>query len=479
MTHTTRSPGRSPAPSREESIDRALQRVSDAPLRQGNRVTLLRNGPDTYGEWLAEIAGARKWVHLENYIFRGDAIGRHFADALSSKAREGVPVRVLYDWYGSKATPATHWRDLRAAGVEVRAFNPFAVQAPLEVFCRDHRKSLGVDGRYGSVGGVCIADRWTARSLKTGLGYRDTAVGFSGPVVADLERAFAQVWGRSGAALPADELPRLEAIGEAGEQAARLIIQEPAKMRVSRMLQIVSAGARERLWIADAYFLAGPHLYQALMSAARDGVDVRLLLPATNNLPIVSAMSRGSYRQLLEAGVQIFEYGGLMMHAKTSVVDGWSSRIGSTNLNPTGLLNWEIDLIAEGRSFGAEMEEMFEEDLADSLPVRLDGFGRPKGEQRRRTPSKIRSTLGSEGSGSRVAATAARTGAAMIRGEEELRGYERTVAVTTSAGLLGVTLLGVRFPRSLAWPVAAATGLVGASGLLRSLRRRSPARGNG
>ncbi len=469
------------AESREESLDRAFERVSDAPRREGNRLTLLKNGPQTYDEWLEEIRRAEKWVHLENYIFKADRVGRRFAEALKEKAREGVPVRVLYDWYGSKATPRSLWKELRGAGVEVRVFNPFSLGAPLEAFLRDHRKSLAVDGEYGSVGGVCIADQWVERSPETGLYYRDTAVGFRGPAVADLEVAFARVWDRSGKEpLPAEERPGVEQIEPAGEEAARLVIQEPGKMRIARMLQIVAAAATERLWISDAYFMAGPHLNQALMSAARDDVDVRLLLPATNDLPLVGTISRAGYRQLLESGVRIFEYGGPMMHAKTTVADGWSSRIGSTNLNVTGLLtDWEIDLVVENRPFGAKMEEMFEEDLADSREVRLGGTARrPRAvPERHIAPAKRRLPLGSggsgsSGSGSRAVATAARAGATAFReGGEDLQRYEQTVGIAASAGLLGTALLGAWFPRFLAWPLASAAGLVGASGLLRTLRR--------
>ena len=196
-TPTSRAAVRSP-----ESLNRVLTRVSDAPLRGGNRLTLLRNGPEAYEEWLEEIARARRWVHLENYIFKGDNTGRRFAEALKGKAREGVPTRVLYDWYGSMATRSSFWRELREAGVDVREFNRFSVAAPLEAVLRDHRKSLSVDGEYASVGGVCIADEWVERSPKTGLPYRDTAMGIRGPAVADVERAFKQVWERSGTALP-------------------------------------------------------------------------------------------------------------------------------------------------------------------------------------------------------------------------------------------------------------------------------------
>jgi cardiolipin synthase A/B len=194
---------------------------------------------------------------------------------------------------------------------------------------------------------------------------------------------------------------------------------------------------------------------------------------------MVGMISRAGYRQLLESGVRIFEYGGLMMHAKTTVADGWSSRIGSTNLNVTGLLtDWEIDLVVEGRSFGAKMGEMFEEDLADSREIRLGGTAqRPKPEPERRiAPARRRLPVGSggsgsSGSGSRAIATAARaSGAAFRGGREDLQRYERTAGITVSAGLLGTALLGTRFPRLLAWPLAAVSGLVGAAGLLRTLR---------
>ena len=470
-----------PVPSMsEERVERVFKRVSDAPLREGNRLSLLKNGPQTYDEWLEEIGRAKKWVHLENYIFKADGVGHRFAEALKEKVAEGVSVRVLYDWYGSKATPRSLWRELRDAGVDVRAFNPFSFGAPLEAVLRDHRKSLAVDGEYGSVGGVCIADQWVEVSPETGLYYRDTAVGFRGPAVADLERAFAGVWDRSGEEpLPAEERPRVEQIEPAGEEAVRLVIQEPAKMRIARMLQIVAAAARERLWIADAYFMAGPNLNQALMSAARDGVDVRLLLPATNDLPMVGTISRSGYRQLLESGVRIFEYGGLMMHAKTTVADGWASRIGSTNLNVTGLLtDWEIDLLVESRAFGAKMEEMFEEDLADSREIRLGGTARrPKAQPERHiAPARRRLPVGSTGSGStgsgsRAVVTVSRAaGAAFREGGEDLQRSERTAGIAASAGLLGTALLGARFPRLLAWPLASAAGLVGATGLLRTLR---------
>ena len=212
----TRAAGGPAAGSWEESVDRALGRASDAPLRTGNRLALLENGPQTFEEWLEEIGRAEKWIHLELFQFEGGRIGGRFAEALAQKAREGVRVRVLYDWVGSLLVPRSFWRGLRRAGVEVRVVNPPAAMSPLRVLERDHRKLLAVDGRYASTGGVSVADLWLERSPETGLPYRDTSVGVRGPAVADLERAFAGVWELSGAPLPREELPAPESIARAG-----------------------------------------------------------------------------------------------------------------------------------------------------------------------------------------------------------------------------------------------------------------------
>lgn len=182
-------------------LDRALARTSDAPLRQGNRLALLQNGPNTYDDWLAAISRARRWVHLDNYIFRADATGQRFAEALAAKSAEGVRVRVLYDWFGSMDVPRSFWGELRQAGVEARAVNPPTLRKPLDFLLRDHRMLLAVDGAYASAGGVCISDAWLRRSPETGLPYRDTAVSVRGPAIADLERAFLLAYGTGRALL--------------------------------------------------------------------------------------------------------------------------------------------------------------------------------------------------------------------------------------------------------------------------------------
>jgi cardiolipin synthase len=301
-------------------------------------------------------------------------------------------------------------------------------------------------------------------------------VSVRGPAVSDLEHAFAGVWDESGDPLPEDERPGADGIARAGDEAARVVIQEPGRMRILRVLQLLTAGVRERLWITDAYFLSMPILTQSLMATARDGVDVRVLLPSTNDLPWIGALSRSGYRRFLESGVRIFEYGGPMIHAKTLVADGWWSKVGSTNLNFSSLAaNWEIDLVAEDTGFAAKMEGVFEKDLEYAREVRL--FRAAKGSEVRPERSMgapdRRARRGPAGSGSGAAATVTRVGsAALQKGGAPLRTHEHAVAVWASAALLGASVLGTRFPRLVAWPLTAAGCAIGGLGLLRAAKRR-------
>jgi cardiolipin synthase A/B len=462
------------AAQRGARLEGILGRVSDAPLRDGNRIALLKNGPDTYDDWLQAIAQAQRWIHLDNYIIANDEIGNRFADALSAKAKEGVRVRVLHDWFGCMDVPRSFWRGMREAGVQVKAVNPPASGQPLGVIRRDHRKLLAVDGEYASTGGVCIADGWLVTSPDTGLPYRDTAVSVRGPVVADINRAFTSLWGEMVEKLPDDERPDPGDIQAAGETAARLVIQEPRRMRTLRMLELLTAGVQERLWVTDPYFLSLPILTQSLMATARDGVDVRVLTPATNDIAWIGRASRAGYRQFLEAGVRIFEYGGPMIHAKTLVADGWLSKVGSTNLNFSSLAaNWEIDLVVEDNDFAEQMEELFKDDISKSREVRLEGSGQ---RQRVRPDRRVDTTdsgarAGVVGSGTGSGATLSRVGTTVFQKvTTPLQTHEHAIAAAASGALLGASLLGARFPRLVAWPLVTVGAFLGGLGVLRAIQ---------
>jgi cardiolipin synthase A/B len=355
--------------------DQAFSRAAGAPLVEGNKVQLLRDAEENYPAWLDAINSAERWIHFESYIIHDDECGREFAAALMAAARRGVKVRLVYDWVGAlTATTWMFWERLRRAGVEVRAFNQPRLASPLGWVTRDHRKMLGVDGRIGFVTGLCVGNMWCGGERCNGADpWRDTGVVVWGPAIADIEAAFADVWGATGKPLPSDEIPARDSIAPAGTNPLRVIATQPATAGMFRLDQLVAALARERLWITDAYFVGTSPYLQALIAAAHDGVDVRLLMPGSgSDLPLVQNMTRAGYRQLLEAGVRIFEWNGTMIHAKTAVADGKWARVGSSNLNIQSWLgNWELDVAIEDEGFAHQMEDMYLADLENSTEVVL------------------------------------------------------------------------------------------------------------
>lgn len=349
-----------------------LARATGGETICGNELRLQFDGPSTFSAWLEAIESAERFVYFENYLVRNDFVGRDFRDALVRKARQGVPVYVIYDWVGCWATPGSFWKPLREAGVHVAAFNPpkVAMGDPFGALQRDHRKLVVVDGRIAYLGGLCVGSEWAGTA--TEAPWRDTGVEIRGPAALAAARGFESVWNE--VAEPIYLAATLEQRVETGGTPVWLIEGMPGRTRVYRTLHLAASRARRSIWITDAYFVAPRSVSEALASAAQQGVDVRILVPAHNNWPIVGSVSRGGYRYLLEAGVRIFEWQGRMIHAKTSVVDGVWSRIGSSNLNSASLLgNWELDVGVLDEGLGQQLEGLFLADLASSVEIVLPG----------------------------------------------------------------------------------------------------------
>lgn len=348
-----------------------LSRATGSPEIAGNSVGLQFDGPYTFDVWIEAIEGAERYVHFENYILRNDKVGRVFRDALVEKARQGVEVRVLYDWVGCWATPRRYWKPFRQAGVEVRAFNRPSLRDPYGIFQRDHRKLVVVDGEVAYVGGFCVGQEWAGTSDEPP--WRDTGVEIRGPAAEVAARAFGRIWDVMGEALPSHVLEgRTAPVG--GDTSVWLIEGEPRRSRVMRTLSLVAAMAQERLWITDPYFVAPGIVVEAMTEAARAGVDVRLLVPGNNNWPLVGSLSRAGYRYLLDHGVRLFEWQGPMIHAKSAVADGIWCRVGSSNLNAWSLLgNWEIDVGVMDASLAGQLEGLFLADLSFSSEIVLPG----------------------------------------------------------------------------------------------------------
>src|SRR4051812_32590474 len=464
-------------------IDQAFSRATGARLVTGNRVRLLRDAAENYPAWLDAIARAERYVHFESYIIRDDQSGRQFADALMAKAKEGVPVRVLYDWMGAfRKTPARYWTALRSAGIEVRCFNPISLRSPFRWVHRDHRKSLVVDGQVGFITGLCVGDAWVGDPAEGVAPWRDTGIEVAGPAVSEIAEAFAKVWAVAGPPLPLVE-PAAEATVAAGEIALRIVASEPDRAGLLRLEELVAAAARKTLWLSDAYFVGFPTYVQALRAAALDGVDVRLLVPGGTDIPILRPLSRAGYRPLLQAGIRVFEWNGPMMHAKTAVADGRWARVGSSNLNLASWLgNYELDAVIEDTGFAQTMMEQYEKDLQNATEILLSvdrrrHLWRPPRETARAHTRRARPSQGDSGSAGRAVAGAVRLGntvTAAVTEHRALQPADARVIAISGIGLLLVAGVVLVWPRVLAIPAAIVRLWRGGALLVRPPRLSPP-----
>jgi cardiolipin synthase len=382
-------------------LDQIETAITRRPLVAGNQVTLLVDGPATHAAQLAAIARARHHIHLSAYIFEDDAIGRKYRDALIERARAGVRVRVMFDSFGGLLIGPEFRGALEQAGIEVHEYasiNPVEEPALWRVSERDHRKLLIVDGRIAFTGGVGISDTYSQTSASGSMkyGWRDTNIRISGPAVAEFQHLFLESWKKEVGPITneshyfpsirprGDELVR--AVAKEGEDVSELLLS-----RLERLVRTVRSHgernaiyasylaaiseSRRRVWITQAYFAPNQEFSDVLEAAARRGIDVRVLVPGNSDFGLLLHASRHGYNELLEAGVRIFEYEGPVLHAKTAVVDGVWSTVGSSNLDYMSFIhNDEANAIIVGHAFAGEMERMFQDDLANAREVTLEAW---------------------------------------------------------------------------------------------------------
>ena len=471
----------SAASTRESALlDRAFTRAAGAPLVEGNSVRLLKNASENYPAWLEAIHAARDKIYFENYFVCDDHIGREFAAALAERARAGVRVCFVHDWLGSLGkTSRRFWRTLNDAGVEVREFNRLRFTSPMDVLHRDHRKVLAVDGSVGFVTGLCVGDMWVGNAARNIEPWRDTGIEVRGPALCDIERAFSHVWDAIGEPLAAEDLIARAAVPAAGDVSLRIVANEPGTTGIFRLDQLIAAAARRTLWLTDAYFAGVAPYVQALRAAAVDGVDVRLLVPGSSDIPVLRPLSQAGFRPLLEAGIRVFEWNGPMLHAKTAVADGRWARVGSSNLNVASWIgNFELDAVVENDAFAAQMEEMYLEDLENATEIVLEARKKrprltavPRGE-----PTK------QGGSASRAAAGALRIGRAVSAALSEQRVLARTdtrLVGVSGALLLLIAAVGVVWPLVIMVPLAILLIWMGLALLIRAITMRGERRARG
>jgi len=360
-----------------------LSKLVGAPARPVTEVRLLRDGADTFSAMFELIGAARSEVLFENFIFSGDDTGRRFADVLAAATRRGLDVRVLYDPVGTMMVSGGSISSvLIQLGVETRAFSPpswFDPRTWGRIRYRNHRKTLTVDGEASIVGGLCISNKW-APTHQGGEGWRDTALLVRGPVAADVKQTFEAMWahpdGRDAPVAP-------EAGDGLSPPAALVVVDRPGVQQVAELYASMADRSRRSLDITHAYLVLQKSAHATFCAAARRGVSVRMLLPGRNNHPLAGAAARHGYESLLQAGVEIWEWNGAMIHAKTAVMDGELTLVGSSNLDPISThRNYELNLLVADSHTGARMQEMFEYDLTTATRIDLATWRQRPGWQR-------------------------------------------------------------------------------------------------
>jgi len=349
-----------------------MHALTGSAMTPGNKTEILRNGVQIFPAMLAAIRLAQKTINMEFYIYWDGEVARMFAEALAERARAGVAVKVILDAVGS-ATMSQELIDfLLRNGIDLEWYHPLRWYTLSRFNHRTHRKLLIIDGTVGFSGGVGIADSWLGDADNTDH-WRETMVRVEGPVVTQMQFAFMDNWVKSRGELLTglDYFPQVE---PRGNHLAQVIKSSPSEGSSSvKLLYIISiVSAEKSIWISNAYFVPDSDTLRALEGAVRRGVDVRVIVPGEHtDVPIVRQASRLFYERLLKHGIRVFEYQPTMMHAKTMVVDGIWSTIGSSNFDERSFrLNDEVNVNVYDEGIAGKLEEMFREDLAKSEEVR-------------------------------------------------------------------------------------------------------------
>jgi cardiolipin synthase len=297
---------------------------------------------------------------------------------LIAKRQEGVAVNVIYDSYGSSATPADFFKRLRIAGINVVEFNPVN---PITLSSRDHRKILVVDGATAIVGGINLSTDYEGSApgksggveSKPAQHWRDTDLQIRGPAAAQLQTLFLEHWAQEkGPAL--DNGKYFPAVPAKGTEVVRIVGSTPEKQVPRYYVTLLSAirNAEKNVWISAAYFVPTDQEEEDLIGAARRGVDVRLLLPSDSDSKMALAIGRSHYAYLLEAGVKIYEVQNEVLHSKTACIDGVWTAVGSSNFDPRSVVyNDEVDAVVVGSVTADDFEKMFTADTSAAKQIDL------------------------------------------------------------------------------------------------------------
>ncbi len=361
-----------------ERYTAVVESITESPLTKGNKVTLLADGQAAYAAMFKARENARDHINLETFIIDDDDVGREFSDLLLRKKTEGVQVNLIYDSVGSFTNSASFFKRLQDGGIQVVEFNPIH-QGNWLLAHLDHHKILIVDGKIAIAGGINISSVYSSKlsgrhkENKAPLPWRDTDVQIEGPAVAEFQKLFLDTWSRqNGPKLSGGNYyPQLK---EDGKALVQVVGSTPgAYNRITFIVYVAAITfAEHSIHLTNAYFMPDDQVLKAFTDAAGRGVDVKIILPGATDSTLALYAAQYNYSRLLEGGVKIYERFNALLHAKTAVIDGVWSTVGSTNMDYWSLLsNDEANAVILSREFAQEMEKTFAKDLAESHQIKL------------------------------------------------------------------------------------------------------------
>lgn len=350
-----------------------IEKFYGTPFTEGNRVTLLWKEKESFHTIFESIENAKELVCLEFYIFRNDETGNELSDILKRKASEGVKIYILYDHFGSFGTPVKFWKSLKQAGVHIRASRPFKWTDPFHYVYRDHKKLIIVDGVLAFTGGLNIANEYRGyHRIRRIKGWRDTGIFLKGPIAETLLKIFTKSW-EIWKGAPIHHNINLQPSSDGIPVIPIFASSSRGRRKMRKLLYYSIARAQKCIYLTTAYFTPSRRMIDILKEAVFRGVDVKLLLPGKSDVTAAHYAGRASFTKLLKAGVEIYNYHGEILHAKTAVFDGTWSVIGSANLDFQSLRrNDEGNVGIIDENFGMQMIEIFNEDLRQSKQIILD-----------------------------------------------------------------------------------------------------------
>lgn len=379
-----------------KKIVRLLLGNAEIPLTVNNRAKVLTNGKDKFQSLLETLEQAQSHIHMEYYIFRDDEIGNEICAILMRKSSAGVQVRLVLDGLGCRELPPKYLSRMREAGIEVAVF--FPVHFPYlssRLNYRNHRKIVIVDGEYGFLGGINVGDEYLSRTMKYGF-WRDTHMKIHGDAVHYLQTVFLSDWYfLTGKDLCGEEFfPTLPAIGT---QAIQIVASGPDSDResVSQIFFSALSNAEHSIYITTPYFIPDESMIMALKTAARSGLDVRIIVQGKPDHRSTYWAGRSYYEGILEAGVKIYEYQKGILHAKILIIDGHLGIVGSANFDIRSFqLNFEVSALNYSRTFVEKLEADFKQDIDNSTEILAENFSRrPSAERYKESLARLLSPL--------------------------------------------------------------------------------------